>query len=148
MARYKQQKNYAAHNLNNCTVILFNDNYKIVWEGLESVEAELDQDENTTESSADGLAIFIQHPELTGTIKVVGLEASASTDEVNELFDSNEQFRFSCTVAKSDNFKITVVCMVQKRPATKSMKEPDKPERAFTCTYLFANGGSYAEATV
>lgn len=146
MARYADRVNFQPHNINNLT-ILINDEIRIT--GLERFEAELDQDENSVDTVADGTAILVENPTRTGTIKVTFLEAAAVTDEIFALLESNATFAIGALDEAAPNFDVRgQYCKVQKRPAIVREAMPSKPEWVFVVPYLTIVGGSYALATV
>ena len=145
MTRYKDRRNVAAYNINNLAILV---NKTIKVEGLELFEAELDDDENTTDKTADGFAQFVGNPSTTGQIRVTYAEASAVTDQLYDLFDTNAPFSITAKDDKANKFDVHGQCMVMKRPKVTRGALPDKPEWIFTCTYVTVKGGSYALATV
>lgn len=143
--RYKERRNVRAYNINNLT-ILVNDEIKI--QGLELFEAELDEDDNTVDKTADGFAQFVENPSQAGQIRITAAEAGPNTDSLYTLFDTNDQFFISAEDDAAENFKVKGTCKIMKRPPVIRGAAPDKPQWIFACTYLTIKGGSYALATL
>ena len=145
MAAYKDRVNYVPHSINNVTVLI-NGEHKI--EGLESFEAEMDEDEATVQTVADGTGIIVENPSRAGQIKLVFLEASASSYELYTLLEGRDVFSIAALDVGAPDFDVHgTYCRVMKRPPIKRGREADTPEWIFVSVYLDMKGASYALAT-
>ena len=145
MAAYKDRVNYVPHSINNVTVTIDGE-HKI--EGLELFEAEMDEDELTVQTVADGTGILVENPSRAGTIKLTFLEAGASSDKLYELLEGRDVFSVAALDAAAPDFDVHgTYCRVMKRPPIRRGREADTPEWVFVCVYLDMKGASYALAT-
>ncbi|GEM_PF-5610884 len=145
MAAYKDRKNYVPHSINNVTVTIDGE-HKI--EGLELFEAEMDEDEVTVQTVADGTGILVENPSRAGQIRIQFLEAGASSDKMYELLEGREVFSISALDVAAPNFDVHGnYCRVMKRPVITRGREAGVPEWVFVSVYLDIKGGSYALAT-
>jgi hypothetical protein len=145
MAKYQTRRNIVPHTINNLTILL-NGEHKV--EGLDLFEAELDEDEVTTQKVASGIGILNENPSLTGQIRINFLEASATTDAVYTILNSGETFTISALDEAAENFDVKgQQCRVMKRPVISRGAEATVSEWIFVAVYLDIKGGSYAVAT-
>ena len=145
MGSYAEKKNYKPHNIKRTTVTL---NEAHIVEGLHTFEAEMDEDNTSIFASDDGTALFVENPKRIGTIRLVFLEATATTDYLNDLFDAGEPFKITAQDEVAENLNVTGWVRAKRRPAVKRMGQPDMPEWILTGPYVDIKGGSYALATV
>jgi hypothetical protein len=142
MPTYKDRKNYVPHDFNN-TVFTINKDHKA--EGLESIAIELDEDETTVQSVADGLAQFLQNPGITGTITFSCLEASVTNGYMWARWKANQSFPIQMRDTASPNLKAGGdYCRIMKRPVLARNKN-ELPIVEWVCVtpYLDSEAGSF-----
>ncbi|MCP4709221.1 MAG: hypothetical protein GY869_11400 [Planctomycetes bacterium] len=145
MADYRDRKNYVAHSLNNLVVTL---NGEHVIEGLDSFEAEYDEDEAAVQTVADGTGIMVEMAGRSGKMTIKFLEASASTDKLFEYLADRDWISVTALDPSATNYGVnSTYCRIVKRPPVKRGKEHDVPEWVLTTVYLNMVGGSYLLAT-
>jgi hypothetical protein len=141
MAKYKDSLNFVDHDFTSITAT-YNGTDKV--EGLDSIEVEMDDDENTITDVSDGTGNFNFNPGRKGTIRIGLLEASATSDIFWDARDGNAQFSLAVNDANAEKFKVSgQKCKIMKPPVITRRKEQEVVVWEFKCVYLEARGGSY-----
>jgi hypothetical protein len=145
MAKYKARRNYVDHDFNNTTLTIDGEHKA---EGLEMIEFELDEDENTIQKAADGVALINNNPSRSGTIKFQVLESSATTSIMWALRTANRAFKVSMLDTASPELDCKgAFCRIGKPPIVKRGLNGDVVEWLLICPYLDVLGGSYTLQT-
>lgn len=142
MGNYKDIRNYVDHDFN-ATVLSINNEHNA--EGLEMIEVELDEDENTIQKVADGSAIIVQNPSRSGVIRFQILEASATNDVMWTHRENNTSFSIGILDPNAPNLSCKgAQCRIGKPPVVRRGPEADIVEWTCICAYLNVKGGSYS----
>lgn len=141
MVAYKDQLDTVAHNFANSTLTI---DGEFTVDGLEEWAVELDEDEVTTQSVADGTAVFNESPVLTGTITFSSLEAPASTDKLWAKLEAGEPVKVAFVDSACPNLNAGAKrARFMKRPVVRRGKEADVVEWTLVATYIKSKSGSY-----
>jgi hypothetical protein len=146
MGKYKDAINFVDHDFATTTVLI---NGETVIQGLHSLEVEYDENETEVFMVDDGTGQFVASQGRSGTIRIGLLEASPSTDEIEDLREAGSQFSISATDANAPKLKVVgQYCKCEKPPVIVRGKTPVVPVWTFKVVYLTGRSGSYKQATV
>jgi hypothetical protein len=141
VGKYKDRRNYKDYDFNNFTLTL-NGVHK--GEGLDNVKFELDEDEYTTTSVADGMAQFVASPKTTGTVVITCLEACATNAYLWTMWKAKNSFSVSGLDSVVPDLDAKAQkCHIMKRVPIERANEPVLSEWTLNATYLDMVGGGF-----
>lgn len=143
MGLYKDNVEYTPHNFANTTVTLkdLTDDSTHNVEALHTIEAARKESRWETQEVNSGPSIPVEKPQTAGSVKFTILEASATTDWLNDHIDNRIQIVVSDAGAPNLNCSCKGYLMVH--PAVKRDQQADLPEWEIVSPYLKMVGGSY-----
>jgi hypothetical protein len=145
MGIYKDAQNFVPYDFNSAVLTL---DGEIVVDGLDSFSAERDADRVTSMTVADGLGMLVLDPSKVVTFTFSVLEASASTDSLYTLLETDTPFKLSFIDSNAENFNCSgTYCMFTKHPTAKREKEVPLVEWTITTIYGSMRGGSFTLQT-
>jgi hypothetical protein len=140
MVEYRDPVHVVPHDFNNST-ITYNGETKI--EGVESFEADFDEEETTTQAVSDGMALFVDSPIRTGRITLQILEAHPSNEILWGAWESKEIFTLDHICSSIDKYKVSGKFKCNKRPVQSRTREATVVEWVFVSPYMESRGGSF-----
>ncbi len=145
MGIYRERRNYVDHDPNSITILIDGEN-KV--EGFDSLVVELDNDESTVQTVADGTGLFVANPTTSGEIRISFIEASPTNDIMWALLKAGDSFKISVQDANAPLLDAHGnKCRVKKRPVINRGAEADVVEWVCSVVYLDCAGGSYSLAS-
>lgn len=147
MSSYTKQPqvNYVPHSFNSAT-LLINGKYKIL--ALDKVKSDPKTAKVSTQSVASGHAQFVLDESQEGSFEFTLLASSPSTDVLVDLLNAGMPISFSYTDANAPRFNVSSdQGMIEQHPTIENGKEIATPTWRIVCTYMMAQGGSYALQT-
>jgi hypothetical protein len=142
MGTFKDRINYKPHNFNTLTVTLNGDT---VVTGLNSFAAERNEDEISVAIAADGVGLFQENPNVSGTITMEIIEADATNAAIWDLWKAGEPFAITATDSRNERFNCAMAGgRVKKPPVLNKGLEVNYIEWVFEAVYLDVDSGGYA----
>lgn len=143
MGQYTDNVDYAPHNFNTTTVTLTaltsGDVHNV--QALHTLEAAHKESRWETQEVNSGVSIDVEKPQTAGSVKFSFLEASSTTDWLNDHME--ERIKVVVADSNAPNLNLSGKGRLMVHPPVKRDQGVDVPEWEISIKYLKMKGGSY-----